>query len=104
MLTWHGGATWLDYLLTGWLALFSDMGYYGRPEFSRIKESEMSEKPSDNEVAKLIGITENEVGTYRVNSDLRPDGRWLIYFGYQMPVALRKGLTGSFTFLMPEMG
>lgn len=64
----------------------------------------MSDKPSDREVAKLIGITESEVGTYRVNSDLRPDGRWLIYFGYQMPVALRKGLTGSFTFLMPEMG
>ena len=41
---------------------------------SRIKESEMSEKPSDIEVAKLIGITENEVATYRVNSDLRPDG------------------------------
>ncbi|VVN50678.1 hypothetical protein PS687_00392 [Pseudomonas fluorescens] len=64
----------------------------------------MSVRPSDSEVAKLIGITENEVGTYRVNSDLRPDGRWIIYFGYQMPHTLRQRLTGSFTFLMPDMG
>ncbi|RSC25328.1 hypothetical protein EGT09_02460 [Pseudomonas putida] len=60
----------------------------------------MDNAPSDLDIARRIGITETEVARYRGDSFLLSDGAWLIHFTFQMPKELRKGLTGSFTFIL----
>lgn len=60
----------------------------------------MPRKPRNLEVAAVIQISEFEVARYRGESSLRADGSWLINFKYDMPVRLRKHLSGSFTIVM----
>lgn len=40
----------------------------------------MKSKPTGKEIADATGLTENEVGAYFADSELRRDGTWLIYF------------------------
>jgi len=60
----------------------------------------MDDVPSNLDIARRIGITELEVARYRGDSFRLNDGAWLIHFAFQMPKELRKGLTGSFTFIL----
>ncbi|MBC3487210.1 hypothetical protein V7V80_02435 [Pseudomonas kermanshahensis] len=60
----------------------------------------MDRKPSNQEVAVAIGISEAEVIRYRSETLLLGDGAWLIHFTFLMPKELRFGLTGSFTHIL----
>jgi len=60
----------------------------------------MDRKPSNQEVAVAIGISEAEVIRYRSETLLLGDGSWLIHFTFLMPKELRFGLTGSFTHIL----
>lgn len=60
----------------------------------------MDREPTNREVAAEIGITEAEVERYRSDTFRLDDGSWLINFGFMMPKELRKGLTGSFTYIL----
>ncbi|WP_397453694.1 hypothetical protein [Pseudomonas sp. NA-150] len=63
----------------------------------------MSNPPTDKQIADLLGITENEVGTYKTDAELMPNGLWLIYFGWQTPQHLRKGLSSKLTLVFPRL-
>ncbi|KEY87682.1 hypothetical protein MBA34_07455 [Pseudomonas capeferrum] len=60
----------------------------------------MDRKPSNQEVAVAIGISEAEVLRYRSETLLLGDGSWLIHFTFVMPKELRFGLTGSFSHIL----
>ncbi|WEL53759.1 hypothetical protein PZ739_18195 [Pseudomonas kermanshahensis] len=60
----------------------------------------MDRKPSNQEIAVAIGISEAEVIRYRSETLLLGDGSWLIHFTFLMPKELRFGLTGSFTHIL----
>jgi hypothetical protein len=67
----------------------------------------MKSKPTIKEIAEATGLTENEVGAYFADSELRSDGTWLIYFDpgiFDDPLIserLRDDLKGFFTYVMP---
>ncbi|MBX8528503.1 hypothetical protein K5D32_02450 [Pseudomonas cichorii] len=47
-------------------------------------------------------MTENEVGTYLVDSELLADGTWRFYFAAETPKRLRARLKDFFIFDMPS--
>nr|WP_240495526.1 hypothetical protein [Pseudomonas putida] len=60
-------------------------------------ESPMDREPTNQEVAAVLGIDEDQVDKYRQEAVLLGDGSWLIHFSYDMPRELRHSFTGSFT-------
>jgi hypothetical protein len=67
----------------------------------------MSNAPTVEEVAAVLGISENETGTYVISCEaLATKGSWLLTFAIETPLGTRKkirGLTPSLTcpILMP---
>ncbi len=57
----------------------------------------MDREPTNQEVAAVLGIDEDQVAKYRREAVLLGDGSWLIHFSYDMPRELRHSFTGSFT-------
>ncbi len=62
----------------------------------------MDREPTNQEIAAVIGIGEDEVNTYRQEAVLLGDGSWLVHFSYDMPRELRHSFTGSFTAIVAE--
>lgn len=65
-------------------------------------ELPMDREPTNQEIAAVIGIGEDEVNTYRQAAVLLGDGSWLVHFSYDMPRELRHSFTGSFTAIVAE--
>ncbi|MFC6299639.1 hypothetical protein GNF76_27160 [Pseudomonas sp. CCM 7893] len=61
----------------------------------------MSNKPTNDEIARLAKITTNEVGTYKCHEQHRSDDSWLIVFGVEIPPELRGELSHHLTLLVP---
>ncbi|GEM_PF-1385237 len=59
----------------------------------------MDSKPTNEMIAREIGISEVQVERYRRDTFLLGDGSWLIHFAYEMPKGLRRRLTGRFTLI-----
>lgn len=57
----------------------------------------MDREPTNQEIAAVVGIGEDQVDKYRQDAVLLGDGSWLIHFSYDMPRELRHSFTGSFT-------
>ena len=62
----------------------------------------MSRKPTNKEIAGAVGMTENEVGTYLVDTELLADGSWRLYFAAETPKHLQVRLKDFFIFDMPR--
>ncbi|GFM83139.1 hypothetical protein PSCICN_38310 [Pseudomonas cichorii] len=62
----------------------------------------MSNRPTNKEIAVAVGMTENELGTYLVDSELLADGTWRFYFAAETPKHLRGRLKDFFIFDMPS--
>lgn len=62
----------------------------------------MESRPSDIEIAGLIGVSEADVTRYRGDTFLLGDGSWLIHFAFAMPKELRQNLTDEFTLIVGD--
>ncbi|MNZ18481.1 hypothetical protein D3C78_354940 [compost metagenome] len=58
------------------------------------------EIPTNKELAEQLGVTENEVGGYRLDSVFEHDS-WRISFAIESPPALRDKLDHQLTFVVP---